>query len=156
MFKILHARPQNNANQELPDVQAGFREGRGTRHQIANIRWITEKTREFQKNIYLCFIDDTKAFDCVDHDKLWKALLSPCHTFSILSHSVVLHGILMVASWPADRFLRRQVSWSGTPISLRAFHRKTSSSWAQKSLQIVTEAIKSEYDHFLAGKLWQS
>ena len=74
MFKILHARPQNNANQELPDVQAGFREGRGTRHQIANIRWITEKTREFQKNISLCFIDYTKAFDCVDHNKLWKAL----------------------------------------------------------------------------------
>ena len=59
---------------ELPDVHAGFRKGRGTRNQIANIHWITEKAREFQKNIYLCFIDHTKAFDCVDHNKLWKAL----------------------------------------------------------------------------------
>ena len=61
-------------NRELPDVQAGFRKGRGTRDQIANIRWIMEKAREFQKNIYFCFIDDAKAFDCVDHNKLWKIL----------------------------------------------------------------------------------
>ena len=61
-------------NRELPDVQAGFRKGRGTRDQIANICWITEKGREFQKNIYFCFIDYAKAFDCVDHNKLWKIL----------------------------------------------------------------------------------
>ena len=61
-------------NRELPDVQASFRKGRGTRDQIANIRWITEKAREFQKNIYFCFIDYAKAFDCVDHNKLWKIL----------------------------------------------------------------------------------
>ena len=61
-------------NYELPDVQAGFRKGRGTRDQIANIRWIMAKAREFQKNIYFCFIDDAKAFDCVDHNKLWKIL----------------------------------------------------------------------------------
>ena len=61
-------------NQELPDVQAGFRKGRGTRYQIVNICWIIGKAREFQKNIYLCFIDHTKAFDCVDHNKLWKTL----------------------------------------------------------------------------------
>ena len=61
-------------NRELPDVQAGFRKGRGTRDQIANIRWIMEEAREFQKNIYLCFIDYAKAFDCVDHNKLWKIL----------------------------------------------------------------------------------
>ena len=61
-------------NQELPDVQAGFRKGRGTRDQIANIRWITGKAREFQKNIYFCFIDYVKEFDCVDHNKLWKIL----------------------------------------------------------------------------------
>ena len=61
-------------NYELPDVQAGFRKGRGTRDQIANIRWIIEKAREFQKNIYFCFIDYAKAFDCVDHNKLWKIL----------------------------------------------------------------------------------
>jgi len=61
-------------NHELPDAQAGFRKGRVTRDQIANIRWIIEKAREFQKNIYFCFIDYTKAFDCVDHNKLWKIL----------------------------------------------------------------------------------
>ena len=61
-------------NQELPDVQAGFRKGRGTRDQIANIRWIIEKAKEFQKNIYFCFIDSAKDFDCVDHNKLWKIL----------------------------------------------------------------------------------
>ena len=73
MLKILHARLQHYVNQELPNVQAGFRKGRGTRDQIANICWIIEKAREFQKNIYLCFIDYAKAFDCVDHNKLWKA-----------------------------------------------------------------------------------
>ena len=70
MLKILRARHQQYVNQELPDVQAGFRKGRGTRDQIPNIRWIMEKAREFQKNIYFCFIDYAKAFDCVDHNKL--------------------------------------------------------------------------------------
>ena len=70
MFKILKARLQQYVNCELPDVQAGFREGRPTKDQIANIHWIIEKAREFQKNIYFCFIDYTKAFDCVDHNKL--------------------------------------------------------------------------------------
>ena len=88
MLKILHncshltgyqSNAQNSPSQasairELPDVQAGFRKGRGTRDQIANIRWIIEKAREFQKNIYFCFIDYAKAFDCVDHNKLWKIL----------------------------------------------------------------------------------
>ena len=74
MLKILHAKLQRDINQELPDVQAGFQEARGTRDQTANIRWIIEKAREFQKNIYLCFIDYTEAFDCVDHNKLWQAL----------------------------------------------------------------------------------
>ena len=74
MLKIPQARLQQNMNRELPDVQAGFRKGRGTRDQIANICWIIKKAREFQKNIYLCFIDYTKAFDCVDHNKLWKIL----------------------------------------------------------------------------------
>ena len=74
MLKILQARLQQYMNRELPDVQAGFRNGRGTRDQIANIRWIIEKAREFQKNIYFCFFDYTKAFDCVDHNKLWKIL----------------------------------------------------------------------------------
>ena len=70
MLKILQARLQQYVNRELPDVQAGFRKGRRTRDQIANIRWIMEKSREFQKNIYFCFIDYAKAFDCVDHNKL--------------------------------------------------------------------------------------
>ena len=74
MLKILQARLQHNVNWELPDVQAGFRKGRGTRDQIANICWIIEKAREFQKNIYFCFIDYAKAFDCVNHNKLWKIL----------------------------------------------------------------------------------
>ena len=74
MLQILHGRLQQYVNHELPDVQAGFRKGRGTRDQIANIRWIIEKAREFQKNIYFCFIDYTNAFDCLDHNKLWKIL----------------------------------------------------------------------------------
>ena len=75
MLKILQARLRQYVNRELPDVQAGFRKGRGTRDQIANIPWIIKKAREFQKNIYLCFIDYAKAFDCVDHNtlgKFWK------------------------------------------------------------------------------------
>ena len=72
MLKILQARLQQYMNHELPDVQAGFRKERGTRDQIANIHWVIETAREFQKNIYLCFIDYAKAFDCVDHNKLWK------------------------------------------------------------------------------------
>ena len=74
MFKILQIRLQQYLNHELPDVQVGFSKGRGTRDQIANISWIIEKPREFQKNIYFCFTDYTKAFDCVDHTKLWKIL----------------------------------------------------------------------------------
>ena len=74
MLKILQARLQQYVNRELCDVQAGFRKGRGTRDQIVNIRWIMEKAREFQKNFYFCFIDYAKAFDCVDHNKLWKIL----------------------------------------------------------------------------------
>ena len=74
MLKILQARPQQYMNCELPDVQAGFRKGRGTRDQIVNILWVIEKAREFQKNIYFCFIDYAKAFDCVNHNKLWKIL----------------------------------------------------------------------------------
>ena len=74
VLKILQARLQQYVNRELPAVQAGFRKGRGTRDQIANICWIIEKAKEFQENIYFCFIDYAKGFDCVDHDKLWKIL----------------------------------------------------------------------------------
>ena len=74
MLKILQARVQQYLNHELPDIQADFRKGRGTRDLIANIHWIIEKAREFQKNIYFCFIDYAKTFDCVDHNKLWRIL----------------------------------------------------------------------------------
>ena len=74
MLKILQARLQQYVNRELPDVQAGFKQGRGTRDQIVNILWVIEKAREFQKNTYFCLIDYAKAFDCVDHNKLWKIL----------------------------------------------------------------------------------
>ena len=90
MLKILQARLQQYMNRELPDVQAGFRKGRGTRDQIANLCWIIEKAREFQKNIYFCFIDYAKPFDCVDHNKLWKILQEmgiPDHLTCLLSTS---------------------------------------------------------------------
>ena len=89
MLKILQARLQQYVNLELPNVQAGFRKGRGTRDQIANIRWIMEKARVSQKNIYFCFIDYAKAFDCVDHNKLWKILKEmgiPDHLTFLLSN----------------------------------------------------------------------
>ena len=87
MLEILQARLQQYVNCELPDVQARFRKGRGTRDQITNIHWIMEKARAFQKNIYFCFIDYAKAFDCVDHNKLWKILEEmgiPDHLTSLL------------------------------------------------------------------------
>ncbi|KAB0381236.1 hypothetical protein FD755_009020 [Muntiacus reevesi] len=96
MLKILQARLQQYMNCEPPDVQAGFRKGRGTRDQIANIRWIIEKAREFQKNIYFCFIDYAKAFDCVDHNKLWKILKEmgiPDHLTCLLRHLYADMGI---------------------------------------------------------------
>ena len=80
MLKILQGRLQQYVNWELPDVQAGFRKGRGTRDQIADIRWIIEKAREFQLNIYVSFIDYAKTFKCVDHNKLWKFFLSDGNT----------------------------------------------------------------------------
>ena len=86
MLKILHIRLQQYVNRELPEVQAGFRKGRGTSDEIANICWIMKKAREFQKNIYFCFIDYAKAFDSVDHNKLWKILKE----MGILDHLICL------------------------------------------------------------------
>ena len=89
MLKILQARLQQYMNHELLDVQTGFRKGRGTRDQIANICWIIEKATEFQKNIYFCFIEYAKAFDCMDHNKLWKILKEmgiPGHLTCLLRH----------------------------------------------------------------------
>ena len=98
MLKFLQARLQQYVNRELPDVQADFRKGRGTRDQIANIRWIMEKAREFQENIYFCLIDYAKPFDCVDHNKLWKILKDDAVK--------VLHSICQqtwkTQQWPQD------------------------------------------------------
>ena len=95
MLKILQAKLQQYVNYELPDVQAGFRKGRGTRDQIANIRWIIKKAREFQKNIYFCSTDSAKAFDCVDHNKLWKILKEmgiPAHLTCLLRNLYAHQG----------------------------------------------------------------
>ena len=98
MLKILQARLQQYVKHELPDVQAGFRKGRGTRDQMANICWIMEKAREFQKNIYFCFIDYVKAFDCVDHNKLWEILKEigiPDHLTGLLRNLYTGHEAIV-------------------------------------------------------------
>ena len=93
MLKILQARFQQYVNCELPDVQAGFRKGRGTRDQIASTCWIIEKSRELQKNIYFCFIDNAKAFDCVDHKKLWKILKEIVIPYHLTCHLRNLYAV---------------------------------------------------------------
>ena len=107
MLKILQARLQQYVNHELPDVQAGFKKGRGTRDQIANIRWIMEKGREFQKNIYFCFIDYAKAFDCVDHNKLWKILKE----IRIPDHLTCLLRSLYVGQEATVRTAHETIDW---------------------------------------------
>ena len=107
MFKILQARLQQYMNHELPDVQTGFRKGRGTRDQIANICWIIEKAREFQKNIYFCFLDYAKAFDCVDHNKLWKILKE----MGILDHLTCLLRNLYAGQKATVRSGRGTTDW---------------------------------------------
>ena len=107
MLKILQARLQQYVNRELPDVQAGFWKGRGTRDQIANIRWITEKAREFQKNIYFCFIDYAKAFDCVDHNKLWKIL----QEMGITDHLICLLSNLYAGQEATVRTGHEKIDW---------------------------------------------
>ena len=115
-------------NRELPDIQAGFRKGRGTRDQIPNICWIMEKAREFQKNIYFCFIDYAKAFDCVNHNKLWKILKE----MGIPDHLTCLLRNL----------------YSGQEATVRTLF------WgAPKSLQMVTAAMKLKDTYSLEGKL---
>ena len=107
MLKILQARLQQYVNRELPDVQADFRKGRGTRDQIANIRWIMEKAREFQKNIHFCFIDYAKAFDCGDHNKLWKILKE----MGIPDHLTCLFRNLHVGQEATVRTGHRTTDW---------------------------------------------
>ena len=102
MLKILQARFQQYLNLELPDVQAGFRKGRGTRDQIANIHWIIEKAREFQKNIYFCFIDYSKAFDYVDNNKWWKIckeMVIPDHLICLLRNLHAGQEATVRTSW---------------------------------------------------------
>ena len=107
MLKILQARIQQYMNRELPDVQAGFREGRRTRDQVANIHWIIKKAREFQKTIYFCFIEYTKAFDCVDHNKLWKILKE----MGILDHLTCLLGNLYFSQEATVRTRHGTTDW---------------------------------------------
>ena len=110
MLKILHARLEHYVNQELPDVQAGFRKERETRVplvQIANIHWIIEKAREFQKNIYFCFINHAKAFDCMDHNKMWKALKE----MGISDHLTCLLRNLYVGQEATVRTLYGTTDW---------------------------------------------
>ena len=107
MLKILQARLQQYVNHELSDVQAGFRKGRGTRDQIANICWIMEKAREFQKNIYFCFIDCAKGFDCVDHNKLWKILKE----MGIPDHLICLIRNLYAGQETTVRTRHRTIDW---------------------------------------------
>ena len=107
MLKILQARHQRYVNRELPDVQAGIRKGRGSRDQIANIHWIIEKAREFQKNIYFCFTDYAKAFDCVDHNKLWKIL----QEIGIPDHLTCLLRNLYVSQEAKVRARHETIDW---------------------------------------------
>ena len=107
MLKIIQPRLQQYMNHELPDVQADFRKGRETRDQIANICWIIEKAREFQKNVYFCFIDCAKAFDCVDHNKLWKILKE----MGILDHLTCLLRNLYAGQEPTVRTGHGTTDW---------------------------------------------
>ena len=114
MLKILQARLQQFMNQELSDIQAGLRKSRGTRDQIDNIHWIIEKAREFQKNPYFCFIDYAKAFDCVDHNKLWKILKEmgiPDHLTCLLQNLYAVPEATIRARYVTDWFqIRKGVS----------------------------------------------
>ena len=119
MLKILQARLQQYVNQELPDVQAGFRKGRGTRDQIANSYWIIEKARELQKTINFCFIDYTRAFDCVDHNKMWKILQEmgiPDHLTCLLKNLYVGQEAVVRTGHGTDWFqigkgVRKTLDW---------------------------------------------
>ena len=133
MLKILQARLQQYMNHELPDVQAGFRKGRGTRDQIANIRWIIKKAREFQKNIYFSFIDYAKAFDCVDHNKLWKVLQEmeiPDHLTHLLRNLYAgQEATVRTGHGPTDWFQIGKGVRQGYILSPCLFNLMQSTSW---------------------------
>ena len=126
MLKILQARLQQYMNHELPDVQDGFRKGRGTRDQIANIHWIIKKTREFKKNISYCFIDYAKAFDCVDHNKLWKILKEmgiPDHLICLLRNLYAgQEATVRTGHGPTDWFQIRKGVHQDCVLSLCLFN----------------------------------
>ena len=128
MFKILQAKLQQYGNRELPDAQAGFRKGRGTRDQIngSNIHQIIEKAREFQKNIYFCFTDYTKAFDCVDHNKMWKILQEmgiPDHLTCLLKNLCAgQEATVRTGHGTTDWFQIGKEVWQGCIFSLCLFN----------------------------------
>ena len=126
MLKILQARLQQYMNCEIPDVQAGFRKGRGTRHQIANFHWIIKKAREFQKNIYFCFIAYAKAFDCVDHHKQWKILKEmriPDHLTCLLRNLYAgQEATVRTGHGTTDWFQIRKEVYQGCILSLCLFN----------------------------------
>ena len=144
MFKILHVRLQHYVNQQLPDVWAGLRKGRGAKVQIVNILWIREKVREFQKNIYLCFIDYNKAFDCVDHDKLWKTLREmgiPDHLTCLLRNlHVVQEATVRTLYGTTDWFKIEKGVWQSCLLScclfkLYAEHIMRNASWMSYKIE---------------------
>ena len=125
MLKILQVRLQEYMNPEIPDVQAVFRKGRGTRSQIANIFWILKKAREFQKNIYFCIIDYTKAFDCVDHNKLWKILKAmgiPDHLTCLLRNLYAGQEATVRTGYGTDWFQIRKGVHQGCILSPCVFN----------------------------------
>ena len=139
MLKILQTRLQQYVNWELLNVQAGFRKGKGIRNQIANIRWIIEKAREFQKNIYFCFIDYTKAFDCVDHNKLWKILKEigiPDHLTCLLRNlyvsqeTIVRTGHGTMDWFKIGKGVRQGCVLSPCLLTCRVHHAKCLTGWS--------------------------
>ena len=153
-LKILQARLQQDMNQELPDIQAGFRKGRGTRDQIANICWIIEKAREFHKNIYFCFIDYAKAFDCVDYNKLWKILKEmgiPDHLTCLLRNLYAgQEATVRTGHGTTDLFQIRKGICQGSILSLCLFNfyaeyimRNTGLDEAQAGMKIARRNINN-------------
>ena len=153
MLKILQARLQRYVNHELPDIQAGFRKGRGTRDQIANICWIIKKAREFQKDIYFCFIDYAKGFDCVDHNKLWKILKEmgiPDHLTSLLRNLYAGQEATVRTGHGANRFQIGKGVRQGCVLSTCLFNlhaeyiiRKAGLEEAQAGVRIVGRNISN-------------
>ena len=165
MLKILQARLQRYVDHELPDVQAGFRKGRGTRDQIVNIRWIMAKAREFQKNIYFCFIDYAKAFDCVDHNKLWKILKEigiPDHVTCLLRNLYAgQEATVRTGHGTTDGFQIRKGVHQGCILSPCLFNlhteyimRNTGLEEAQAGIKIAGE-ISITSDNQMTPPLWQ-